>query len=337
MEVAAAALIALYTAANTALLVGFARLIRDGAAGALSAGAVLARARRLSEAQANIVKNRSAGLLVTLFHHVAAEADERAGHQPVRLPEYASHAITAAQAIQDELAGRFERVQSNILHAADDLYRSVVSAAATRQVLGATPQEAQAQAFAQFVERGITGYTDAAGRRWELSTYVEMATRTAALRAYNVSYEGRLQAAGVRYFTVPNDGHPCPYCWPWQGKILTPRAPDDIAQHTVEEARAEGLFHPQCRHVLLPYFPGVSKPPTPDAPWSDEQAAKYAATQRLRSLERRVRGQKVARDHAVTPESRQALQRRVRATEATIREHVAEHGLVRRRHRESTP
>lgn len=271
-----------------------------------------------------------------------------AGHPslaPLYLPRIAGasgQGLAAANAIAVDLASRLDDVTRRITRYADDAYRAAVADAASRLVLGReglTPATAQGRAWAELTRHGVTGYTDRAGHRWNLSSYVEVATRTATQRAYNAAHEARMTAVGVEFFTVARDGHPCPLCLPWEGAVMAaqPGIPDPAVRvkATVEEARAAGLFHPNCRHVLVPYFPGVTHVAPPSA-WTAADDARYRATQRLRALERQVRMWKRQQASALDDLARQRAARRVRVAQAAIRAHVAQNDLVRRTRREQT-
>src|SRR5206468_9881703 len=118
-----------------------------------------------------------------------------------------------------------------------------------------------------------------------------------------------------------DDGHPCPLCWPWQNRVISDQPdPRPWIKGTVADARAAGLFHSQCRHVLLPYFEDVTFLAQPK-PWGPEQQAAYDATQRLRALERRVRSQMAVMNHATDPALRARAKANVTRTRAAIREH----------------
>lgn len=236
----------------------------------------------------------------------------------------------AANAIGIELAGKLESTLPGILRFADDAYRAAAITGALDALIGrGTPALAQQAAWRALTERGITGFTDAAGRQWNLASYVEMATRTAVQRAYNAAHLDRMTAVGVDKFTVSDDGHPCPLCKPWQGRVLTLNGPAP----TIDEARTAGLFHPNCRHTLVAYFPHISKIPPP-SPWTDADQARYDATQKLRALEREVRAHKRVAAGARTPLEAKRATARARDAQARIRAHVARHDLVRRPRRE---
>lgn len=258
------------------------------------------------------------------------------------------HDVNSARLIGEDLESRLTAATQRITRVADDAHRAATIAAAVEQILPgkATPQEAQAQAWRQLVSRGVTGFTDKAGREWNLSTYVEMAVRTATQRAYNASHRDRLTQAGIEYFTISTTGRPCGLCAPWEGKVLADRGAGEVTEPhaaadgtvtfdvaaTIEEATAAGLFHPNCKHTLTAYLPGVTRLRTNN--WSAADELAYRTTQTLRALERDVRAAKLAAEAALTPLDKARAMRDVRAGQARIRDFTARTGLNRRRHRE---
>lgn len=243
-----------------------------------------------------------------------------------------SHADRSARAIREDLAGKLNQFGYRITRFADDVYQSVVADAAQAQVHGLTPAQAHHQAYRDLVRQGVTGLVDSRGRNWEMSAYAEMATRTAVGRAFNVSHLDRMQALGIDLFTVTDDGHPCPLCLPWQGKVLS-AVPDSRADATIAEATAEGLFHPRCRHVLLAYTPGVTVVPEPHV-WSEDDQRGYDLSQRQRKLERDIRAAKREEAAAFTPEMRSQAQFNVRRAQARMRDFIDQTGRVRNTRRE---
>jgi minor capsid protein 2 len=108
--------------------------------------------------------------------------------------------------------------------------------------------QAAQKALDRFAEHGITGFTDRAGRDWDLLSYVEMATRTAVSHAYDNLHNAALVRSGIDLVTVYTHSAEgsCPQCLPWLGKTLsltgqTPGHP------TMAQARATGFRHPNCR------------------------------------------------------------------------------------------
>lgn len=258
------------------------------------------------------------------------------------------HGLRAAAYIAADLTDRLTAANHRITRFTDDAYRAATAQAGTGQVTGGTPQGAQREAWRKLTENGVTGFVDSKGRDWELSTYVEMAARTAAIRAFNASHQDRMQALGIGYWTVGPTGFPCKKCLPWEGKVLANAgAGSYVEEHatedrkvtvkvagTLEEARAAGLQHPNCKHTLIAYFPGVTALKTRTPEQVTEAQSRFKETQRLRAMERAVRMAKMAEQAALTDLDKAAARRRARDIQARIREYTARTGLNRRPRRE---
>ena len=247
-------------------------------------------------------------------------------------PERESHAQRSARAIREDMLGKLNLLTYRVTRFADDVYRAVTADAARAQVLGLTPAQAHHEAYRKTVRQGVTGFVDSKGRNWELSAYVEMATRTAAERAYNVSHLERMQSLGFDLCTVTDDGHPCPLCLPWQGKILS-AVPNVAADATIADAAAAGLWHPNCKHSLVGYLPGVTEIPAPHE-WSADDQRLYDESQMQRRLERDIRAAKRELAAAFSPEMRTQAQFQVRRAQARMRDFIAQTGRVRNTRRE---
>jgi hypothetical protein len=248
------------------------------------------------------------------------------------------HGERAAQAIRDDVVSSLEDVRRRITRLPDDIFKAIAPHGAIGQVLDneITPAQAQAAAWRVFTQNGVTGFVDRAGRNWSMSAYVEMAVRTASARAFNDSHMQTMRAVGIKYFTVPSHGSTCPLCYPWQGAVLTDAANPDptvATDGTIDEAVAAGLFHPNCRHTLAPYFPGITDLHQ-QPPWSDEQQAEYEDSQRQRALERDIRRAKQQAQTAITPEQRAIAVADVRKAQARMRAFIAASGRLRQSRRE---
>lgn len=357
-----ASLIALYADAEQQLMrqlaVVAAHRLNDSSATAQLL--MLGEMRRAAQKLTTALRLRSGPLAARVIDEAAQRGDAAAvtalraavaGHPDLArlylLP--GGHRVTSANAIALDLASKLDAANLRIVRFADDAYRAAVADTSTRLVLGReqlTPATAQHRAWTELTRQGVTGYTDTRGRQWNLATYVEMATRTSVQRAYNASHEARMSSVGIEYFTVSHDGRPCPLCRPWEGAILGPhagqvttKAADSARQvsftvkGTLAEAHAAGFQHPNCKHVLLAYLPGVTST-TSSSRWTADDQARYEATQQLRYLERQVRAAKRQQLAALNDLDRQRAARRVRAYQSRIRAHVGQHDLVRRRQRE---
>lgn len=258
------------------------------------------------------------------------------------------HGLNAAAHIARDLTDRLTASQHRITRFASDAYQAATARAAIGQVVGGTPQAAQREAWRELTDGGVTGFKDASNRDWTLSTYTEMATRTAAIRAYNESHQDRMTALGVQYWTVAPTGFPCKLCLPWEGRVLSRRGagrvtepaaagPGSVSFHvagTVDEARAAGLQHPNCKHTLIAYFPGVTQLLVRTPEEIAEALDRFKQTQKLRHLERLVRAAKTAENAALNDTDRAAARKRARDIQARIRAFTDETGLNRRPKRE---
>jgi hypothetical protein len=254
--------------------------------------------------------------------------------------------MDAAALLAADLTSRLDTLHLRVLRWGQDAYQTAVAAAAPAQLLGTdTTRSAQRSAWDRLVSQGVTGFIDRSGRGWNLSSYVEMATRTATGRAWNDGHLTRLDALGVTLVTVSRTTDGCALCAVWQGRILarTGTAGERTVDNeltgdpmtvevagTVDEARAAGLMHPNCRHTFLPFIPGVTRL---DEPREHDQAAEDER-EHLRHLERQVRKEKRKEAGALDDTERRRAQRTIRDLQAQIRDHIAATGLNRKRYRE---
>lgn len=238
------------------------------------------------------------------------------------------------RALLDETLNGAIGQQQTILRTVDDIYRQVIAEASPLQLAGVeTRREVAQRALNKFADRGITSFTDAAGRKWSMTSYTEMSTRTAARRAQWKGHAEQLQQLGQDLVIVSDHSQECTLCRPWEGKILSlsgaPRVDGVQVAGTLEQAQAAGLGHPGCRHTFGVYLPGVTKVPTGTAdPQGDTDR------QRLRYLERGVRAWRAREAAALSPEARQQAAAKAREWQARIRQHVADTGVKRQPQRE---
>lgn len=190
-------------------------------------------------------------------------------------------------------------------------------------------------AWQVFVSHAITGFTDRSGRDWALSSYVEMAVRTASARAQNASHLARMRAIGIEYFTIPTSPHPCPLCFPWQGRVITDgpiENPTIPVAATIEQAIAAGLFHPNRAHTLIPVYPGITR--LEPGVWTEELQREYTLSQRQRAIERDIRKAKRQLEYAIDVDTRQAALLKVRRRQATMWAFINDTWFARQSRRE---
>ena len=232
-----------------------------------------------------------------------------------------------------------------ILRDAIDQYQQVISGPAVHTLTGATSRrEATKEAMRRFARRGIQGFTDKSGRAWRLDSYAEMAVRTGAMHAARYGYEQTLINAGEDLVTISSHGYTCSMCAKWEGKTLslTGRTPTgtSMMEHalldgvmvpvtvsgTVEQARAEGLFHPNCGHTAALYLPGVTRPSKPA-----ERKSTYDASQQQRAEEVHIRALKRQLAGEFDPAKQTQIRREINQHRQNIRDLIEKHPMLKRK------
>ena len=153
----------------------------------------------------------------------------------VRLPE-----------LHDMILARATGMHAEVMRAASGMVGNPASAEIDRLALAQ-------KMLNDFTSRGITAYVDRSGRRWSLTAYVEMSTRTALSQLATDSYLLAAATSGhdlVRVTVVPNCS---PMCAPYQGGLLSIRGLSNespigpgLRVPTVAEARRNGFQHPNA-------------------------------------------------------------------------------------------
>lgn len=113
-----------------------------------------------------------------------------------------------------------------------------------------------------FLRGGLNAIEYKDGRKVNIASYVQMATRTAGQRAYLMG-EGKFRKGyGYHLVKVTAHGTSCKLCQAWQGQVLI----DDVYgggsskdgnYPLLSDAMKQGLLHPNCRHGLTTYFPEI--------------------------------------------------------------------------------
>lgn len=155
----------------------------------------------------------------------------------------------AAQVLAENAFQRYEDVTQVIGRQVNDIYRELALENVRGTVVGYDTWKQTARNFReQLADRGVTGFKDRAGRSWNMRTYTEMVARTTTMQAHLEGTANRLAEQGHDLIEISSHVGACKLCLPWENKVLsltgkTPGYP------TLEEAKAAGLFHPNCCHA----------------------------------------------------------------------------------------
>ncbi|NGP62695.1 phage capsid protein [Paenibacillus thiaminolyticus] len=247
-------------------------------------------------------------------------------------------------ALQETVKNDLKKAQHGVLRRMDDVYRQTIYKAEVHMVAGAkTLDQAIDMATKEFLERGIDCITYSNGRRATIPAYAEMALRTASQRATFLGEGKKRDEWGV--YTVIMSAHDncSPWCMPFQGTVMI----DDVYTSLSKERAAElsrdtgylllsyameqGAFHPNCRHTLATYFPGITRLPSP----VDEEKAKrnYEAEQRQRYIERQIRRYKRLEAGSLDDANRTKYKEKVKEWTEKLSEHLADNPQLRRERR----
>lgn len=254
--------------------------------------------------------------------------------------------VQAVGALLLDISSRLEALEQRILRFPQDVYQQVISETAPRVLLGAENYVLnQRQAVQRFLDRGVTGFVDRSNRRWTIGAYAEMAGRTATARAWNDVGVWRMQQSGLNLVTIQGGYDACSKCAPWIGKILSTdgttgtvllphatqeRSVEVTIQGTVDQARAAGWAHPNCRDRLTAYLPGLA---VPQANFEYNEAAEKERVKH-RELEREVRAAKRREATAMDDVARAKARRDIADAQADLREFTRETGRRRVSYRE---
>ena len=250
-------------------------------------------------------------------------------------------------ALLNEMQQANEQSECAALRYMNDVYRkTILRTAAAMQAGGQTLQQATDAATRDFLDQGIACIRYRNGRRVNISTYAEMALRTAGTRAMLMGEAAQRERLGLDTVLVSQYGACSKTCLPWQGLVYIddvfqpyhgPRTPGGTygvsrsgrQYPLLSVAMQGGLFHPNCRHTLSTWVEGVSTRPRPMDKAKVEAAAQLEAGQR--ALERSVRKAKRQAAGLCDPAAAKSARARVHAAQKELRDFVADHGDVLRR------
>lgn len=241
--------------------------------------------------------------------------------------------LPAIEQLVGETVLNLRKANAGILRSVSDGYRRIVSETTAQVLLGSqTRLQATQNALDKFAKNGIKGFRDRLGRNWNLESYTEMAMRTATTRSTMKGYTERMTRYDEDLVIVSDAPAECPLCTPWERQVLSVTG-STAGYPTMDDARAAGLWHPNCRHSVTVYQEGITKTAQQRPPESDPE--RYQAKQDQRALERKVREAKRSQAVQITDSGKAEAGRKVRAAQKQLREHVAKHDLKRLYYREN--
>src|SRR5690625_3351647 len=130
------------------------------------------------------------------------------------------------------------RVKAEIRQVAADIFRTDENLRSQRRQLTRRLQDA-----------GVFAIRDRANRRWKIDHYADVVVTTKLSQAHREATEQEAREQGAGYVVVSRHSNPCSKCEPWEGRLLRLSADVEGDIPTLDEAMADGLFHPNCEHT----------------------------------------------------------------------------------------
>ena len=197
-------------------------------------------------------------------------------------------------ALIDATIHDLEKAEHAILRMANDKYRKTIFNAQVYAASGATYTKAVDMATRDFVAAGLNCVEYKNGARHTLSSYANMAIRTANKRAYLTGEGESRRSRGISTVIVNKQSGPCPLCLPFMNKILI----DDVwsggqasdgPYPLMSTAIAAGLYHPNCEDIHSTFFEGIDD--EPDATWTKEEIAEIEKNVKLNTQKKNAERQ----------------------------------------------
>lgn len=243
-----------------------------------------------------------------------------------------------------DLSNRFEDVTNRILRYPDDLYRRFMGELLPYTITGQPSVEFIRDTVTRWLVEGVPAFVDRADRVWRTGSYVEMATRTAVNRAFTEAGTARMRATGVNLVQPIVGASSCDRCGRWRGRVLSTDGTEAgtyllesvltgepvtvRVDAAIDDARADGFQHPNCRCQAVAFLPGIGHIATGTTYDPDLEARR----EELRVAQRKIRAMK--RVLAADPTNPDAL-KALAAARKTARELTSDDRIPRQRWREA--
>lgn len=150
------------------------------------------------------------------------------------------------QVLARDTVAKLQTGRMQILRKALDGYRDVASRADALLLTGAVTRRQAAQTLLDgLADKGITGFTDVAGRSWDLASYAEMSVRTGAGQAVRQGRLDRFVANDKDLVIISDSPEECEICMRHEGKIYSISGQSQ-EYPPLSGAITDGLFHTNC-------------------------------------------------------------------------------------------
>lgn len=241
-------------------------------------------------------------------------------------------------ALLNAVTNDIEKAEYATLRMMDDQYRKIIFNAQVYLNTGSgTLRNAIDMATKDFYANGIDSIEYKDGRRVNITSYSEMALRTANKRATLQGQAAARDEYGLSLVVITRRGVACPKCQPFCGKVCI----DDVygngkpdGEHPLlSEFIAQGLYHPNCKDSHSTYYEGISPTPKPMTKAEQAEAQRiYDLEQQQRYNERQIRKYKRLEAEQLDPDNVAAAKAKRQEWQRRQKEFVDSHVELRRKY-----
>lgn len=229
---------------------------------------------------------------------------------------------------------------STLTQAAGQVYTDIVNKSVLTVLEGSlTKQEAMVSAIRGWAEIGLPAFRDKSNRLWSAEATGSMIIRTNQRRVATQTMFDRADDYGTDLIEVSSHSGARPGCFPYQGRIYSKSGTSQNypAFSSTTYGQPAGILGIQCRHVVYPFFPGLSEKRNKPTENKAENAESYQESQQQRYLERRIRNAKreqAAMEGLGDENAIRDAKQKVRSAQADMRAFIEDTGRTRRSPRE---
>ena len=241
-------------------------------------------------------------------------------------------------ALMNATVNDLQKAEYATLRMMDDQYRKIIFNAQVYLNTGSgTLRTAIDMATKDFYANGISSIEYRDGRRVNITSYSEMALRTANKRAALTGQAAARDEYGLSLVVITRRGVACHKCQPFCGRVCI----DDVygsgqpdGKHPLlSEFIARGLYHPNCKDSHSTYYEGISPTPKPMTKAEKAEAQRiYDLEQQQRYNERQIRKYKRLEANQLDPDNVAAARAKKQEWQKRQREFIADHEELRRKY-----
>jgi hypothetical protein len=214
------------------------------------------------------------------------------------------------QALINETTGGLKKAEHAILRTANDVYRKIIFDSQVYLNTGSgTLTEAIDMATKDFLSQGLNCIQYKNGAMVNITSYSEMALRTANTRAGLQGDAYMRDEWGEPLVMITYRSSACPKCVRYIGKVFY----DDVwgtipptkknKYPLLSTAIANGLYHPNCKDSHTTYFEGITEIRTMTKEEEQEAVRRYNLQQEQRYNERQIRKYKRLEQGSISEEN----------------------------------